>query len=122
LWLLVGGLVLGLISSFLENLLGLTMPVVPDEPPDLRLHVEEQARQVEWLDPASSDRAADELTEVIEQSAAEVNETEPAGEEPATALEGKSTTSAEGRVELTESSISESEPAASTGGKQEESS
>ncbi len=33
LWALVGGLVLGLLSSFLESLLGLTMPIVPDEPP-----------------------------------------------------------------------------------------
>jgi putative membrane protein len=32
LWLLVGGLVLGLLSSFLESLFGLTMPIVPDEP------------------------------------------------------------------------------------------
>ncbi len=49
LWLLIGGLVLGLLSSFLESLLGLTMPIVPGEPPELRLQVEEQARQVEWL-------------------------------------------------------------------------
>ena len=35
LWALVGGLVLGLLSSFLESLLGLTMPIVPDEPPQL---------------------------------------------------------------------------------------
>lgn len=47
-WLFVGGLVLGLVSSFLENLLGLTMPVVPDEPPELRLQVEEQARHLDW--------------------------------------------------------------------------
>ncbi len=44
LWVLVGGLVLGLLSSFLESLLGLTMPIVPDEPPELRLQVEEKAR------------------------------------------------------------------------------
>ena len=49
LWVLVGGLVLGLLSSFLESLLGLTMPIVPDEPPELRLQVEEKARQVEWI-------------------------------------------------------------------------
>lgn len=44
LWLLVGGLVLGVVSSFLESLLGLTMPIVPDEPPALRDQIEEQAR------------------------------------------------------------------------------
>ncbi|HFD40804.1 MAG TPA: hypothetical protein ENJ31_13255 [Anaerolineae bacterium] len=49
LWALVGGLVLGLVSSFLESLLGLTMPVVPDEPPELRQYLERQARQTNWL-------------------------------------------------------------------------
>lgn len=48
-WLLIGGLVLGLFSSFLESLMGLTMPVVPDEPPALRRHLEEQANQVSRL-------------------------------------------------------------------------
>jgi putative membrane protein len=42
-WALLGGLVLGLVSSFFESLLGLTMPVVPDEPDALRRHVEAQA-------------------------------------------------------------------------------
>jgi putative membrane protein len=59
-WALVGGLVLGLLSSFLESLLGLTMPIVPDEPPGLRRQVEEQERQVGWLAGASSRAAAEE--------------------------------------------------------------
>jgi putative membrane protein len=42
-WALLGGLVLGVVSSFFESLLGLTMPVVPDEPDALRRHVEVQA-------------------------------------------------------------------------------
>ena len=46
LWALVGGLVLGLLSSFLESLLGLTMPIVPDELLELRHRLEEQARPV----------------------------------------------------------------------------
>ena len=49
LWAVVGGLVLGMVSSFLESLLGLTMPIVPDEPPELRRHLEEQARKAGWL-------------------------------------------------------------------------
>jgi len=49
LWLLVGGLVLGLFSSFLESLMGLTMPIVPSEPPELRHQLAEQARRAEWL-------------------------------------------------------------------------
>ena len=48
LWALVGGLVLGLLSSFLESLLGLTMPIVDDEPAELRRQLEEQARRVDW--------------------------------------------------------------------------
>jgi putative membrane protein len=59
-WALVGGLVLGLLSSFLEGLLGLTMPIVPDEPPGLRRQVEEQERQVSWLAAASSKAATEE--------------------------------------------------------------
>jgi putative membrane protein len=49
LWAFVGGLVLGLLSSFLESLLGLTMPIVSDEPPELREQLEVQARGVDWL-------------------------------------------------------------------------
>jgi len=48
-WLLVGGLVLGISGSFLESLLGLTMPVVSAEPPGLQRQLDMQARQVEWL-------------------------------------------------------------------------
>ena len=44
LWALVGGLVLGLLSSFLESLLGLTMPIMPEEESTLRRQLEEQAR------------------------------------------------------------------------------
>ncbi len=45
LWAVVAGLVLGLIGSFLESLLGLSMPIVPDDPAELRDRIEEQARQ-----------------------------------------------------------------------------
>jgi putative membrane protein len=55
LWALLGGLVLGLVSSFLESLLGLTMPIVSDEPPELRHQLEEQARHAEWLKTAGSE-------------------------------------------------------------------
>ena len=46
LWALLGGLVLGLVSSFLESLLGLTMPIVPEEDTALRQQLEEQARGI----------------------------------------------------------------------------
>jgi len=66
LWLLVGGLVLGLLSSFLESLLGLTMPIVSDEPPELRQQVEEQARQVGWLAAAGNEADPEEQALVAE--------------------------------------------------------
>ena len=33
LWAFVGGAIMGIASSFLESLFGLSMPIVPDEPP-----------------------------------------------------------------------------------------
>jgi putative membrane protein len=87
-WLLPGGLVLGLVSSFLESLLGLTMPIVADEPPELRHQLEEQARQAEWLKTAGreailAEPEQDLTTEVpvLESSAVEpdVAESSPAG-------------------------------------------
>jgi putative membrane protein len=68
-WLLVGGLVLGLLSSFLESLLGLTMPVVPDEPPELRSQLKEQARQVAWLASAGSDGGTEEQASLAGEAA-----------------------------------------------------
>jgi putative membrane protein len=82
LWALVGGLVLGLISSFLESLLGLTMPIVPDEPAELRQQVEEQARPVDWLNAARHEAVAEEHAVVIEPPAPEAPAAPSAGAEP----------------------------------------
>ena len=41
-WALVGGTVLGLIGNSLENLLGLTPPIVPDEEGELKQRITEQ--------------------------------------------------------------------------------
>jgi putative membrane protein len=92
LWSLVGGLVLGLVSSFLESLLGLTMPIVPDEPAELRRQVEEQARHVDWLAAARHENMLEEQALVTElpppdptaASAAveKLADTEPAMAEP----------------------------------------
>jgi putative membrane protein len=46
LWALVGGLILGLFGSFLESLLGLTVPIVSDELPGLRQGIEEKAARM----------------------------------------------------------------------------
>ena len=78
LWALVGGLVLGLLSSFLESLLGLTKPIVPDEPPGLRQQVEEQARHVDWLAAARHEPPAEEHALGIEAASAETTPAEAA--------------------------------------------
>ena len=57
---------LGLFSSFFESLLGLTMPVVPDEPPQLRRQLEEQAHHVDWLTAATSETVAEGQAQAIE--------------------------------------------------------
>jgi putative membrane protein len=85
LWLLVGGLVLGLLSSFLESLFGLTMPIVPDEPPALRHQIEEQARQTDWLAAASSETIPEALAQATEPTARDASAAEPAVAEPAAA-------------------------------------
>ena len=83
LWALVGGLVLGLISSFLESLLGLTMPIVPEEAAALRQQLEEEARHVDWLTAARREAAQEEQVLAIEPSAANAKATEPAAVGPA---------------------------------------
>jgi len=45
LWALLGGLVFGLLGSFLESLMGLTIPVTYGEPANLRLHPNAQENQ-----------------------------------------------------------------------------
>ena len=55
-WLLVGGLFLGLLSSFLESLFGLTMPIVPDALRELRQQLEEQAPRIDWHAAVSEQR------------------------------------------------------------------
>jgi putative membrane protein len=76
-WLLLGGLVLGLLSSFLESLLGLTMPIVPDEPPELRQQVKEQARQVDWVASRAKKALPEEQAMDIEPTSQEANVSEP---------------------------------------------
>ena len=49
LWLFVGGAVLGIVSSFLEALLGLTLPVLPEEPPELRQRIAQRVTRIEEL-------------------------------------------------------------------------
>jgi putative membrane protein len=131
LWALVGGLVLGLLSSFLESLLGLTMPIVPDESPELRHQLEEQARQVKWR--AAALGAADTQEQVsLDAKGAGHTIAEPAVEEPTLAEpsvakastpgpdEGTSSQS-EGGAEAFDSGVSvDPEPAPETGEELEE--
>jgi putative membrane protein len=102
LWALVGGLVLGLLSSFLESLLGLTVPIVPEEEAALRRRLAEQARPIEWRAVARREAVAEEGVPAIEPPAPDAHlagpavietaATEPTPAEPSTPLadEGRS--------------------------------
>ena len=78
LWALVGGLVLGLVSSFLESLMGLTMPIVPDEPAELRQQVKEQSRHVDWLAVGKHEAVAEEQAPAMEPLVLETKAAGPA--------------------------------------------
>ena len=65
---------MGLLSSFLESLLGLTMPIVPEEETALRRQLEEEARHVDWLAATRREAAQEEQTMAIEPPAAKVAE------------------------------------------------
>jgi putative membrane protein len=72
LWALVGGLVLGIFSSFLESLLGLNMPIVSDERPELRQQLERQAVRVSLpiardRQPPSAERAQTTMASATEE-------------------------------------------------------
>jgi putative membrane protein len=101
-WLLIAGLVLGLLSSFLESLFGLTMPIVPDEPPTLRHQIEEQARQTDWLAAANSETIpatlASELPAQEAPAPSAVKAGASAGAEASAAAEGAATTEARAAV------------------------
>jgi putative membrane protein len=77
-WAFVGGLVLGLISSFLESLLGLTTPIMPDEPPEIRQRVEEQAHHVDWLAVGRHEAVAGEQAPAMEPLVLETKAAGPA--------------------------------------------
>jgi hypothetical protein len=42
LWALVGGFLVGILGNFLENLFGITLPILPDEAKELRKQIAEQ--------------------------------------------------------------------------------
>jgi putative membrane protein len=126
LWALVGGLVLGLLSSFLESLLGLTIPIVPEEETALRRKLGEEARHVDWLAAARHEDAQEEQALAIETPAAEVEAIGPVMAEPAvieTVLTEPATPEppeAIGAVSLDTTVSADPEPAPEPGKEQEE--
>jgi len=82
LWALVGGLVLGLLSSFLESLLGLSMPIVPDESAELRDRIEDQARRVHSFASTGSAAALENQVLAAEPEALGASAAEPAIPKP----------------------------------------
>jgi putative membrane protein len=83
LWALVGGLVLGLLSSFLESLLGLTMPIVPEEEVALRRQPAEEARPISWRVTGRRETISGEQAPAIEPPPAEAEAKAPVMAEPA---------------------------------------
>ena len=61
-WALVGGAVIAILSSFLESLLGVTVPIVPDEQVELRRRLAEEDRN--FVQSYLKARAARTQTEV----------------------------------------------------------
>jgi putative membrane protein len=141
-WALLGGLVLGLLSSFLESLLGLTMPIVPEEEAALRRRLEKEARSIDWravtrreAEPAEQSLAiepsagAAEVTGVVtaDSSAAEAPRAEDAAVEDAAAENAAAEnavaedtasgiTAAEGTVAEPPSPVADGKPGPSDGG------
>jgi hypothetical protein len=66
---LAGGLLLGLFSSFLESLFGLTMPIVPGDLRELRYQLEEQAAHINWRAAANDHREPGVPVPAIEPAA-----------------------------------------------------
>lgn len=69
LWAFVAAFLIGALGNFLENLLGVTPPILADEAKELRKHIEEQDVTIleAWL---LKRKAARELSETDEQSTA----------------------------------------------------
>jgi putative membrane protein len=67
LWALVAGLLVGILSNFVENLFGVTPPILPDEAKALRKHIEEQDTTLleAWL---QNRRAARKQSQAAEQA------------------------------------------------------
>ena len=89
LWALVGGLVLGLLSSFLESLLGLTMPIVRGEPPQPPGQMDEEARPADRLVKAWREAIPEEQALAIEPPAPDAEAAEPAIPGPLEAVESE---------------------------------
>ena len=49
LWAIIGGVVMGLVAGFLENLLGLTMPILPEEDRPLREQLADPSAAIETV-------------------------------------------------------------------------
>ena len=81
-WALLGGLVLGLLSSFLESLLGLTVPIVPEGESALRRQLAEEARATSWRAVARRETVPEEQAQAIEPLHPELQAAETAVAEP----------------------------------------
>jgi putative membrane protein len=76
-WAFVGGLLIGVFSNFLENLFGITLPILPDEEKELRRRVAEQ--DVSMIEAWIKERKAARATMQLEAQTG--NEEEAGGNE-----------------------------------------
>ena len=127
-WALVGGAVIAILSSFMESLLGVTVPIVPDEQVELRRRLAEQDRnfvqsylkaratraQTEDLPPplslpegAAATQLLDTADSAVEITTTENGEKQSMGEVPP---EGKGEDEGEGTVTPTEVAAVTSSP------------
>jgi putative membrane protein len=89
-WLLLGGLALGLLSSFLESLLGLTMPIVPDGPAGLHRQLEVQGQPISGRALEDSEALAEEQARANEVPTLEAKAAGAAVAGPAEAITSES--------------------------------
>jgi putative membrane protein len=116
-WAFVGGLLIGIFGNFLENLFGITLPILPDEARELRKQIEEQDVSLleAWINERKAARRAEhagERAELLPEAEITAGPVIPAG--TGAAVEAEAPEGAVEPVDLDETSPNER--AAVTGG------
>lgn len=85
LWTAIAAFMVGILGNFLENLFGLTPPILPDEAKDLRKHIDEQDISLleAWMQQRKAARRQSQADEQVELLPEPDITTQPAQEEEA---------------------------------------